>query len=203
MERPLTVCPVLGTSRVRTFSVELAKKRHRTIRSDLLTGRFCYRIPYWISAAYTVMILTPAILVFLVRFTPIADARNLLIRVEMTRCRDVVSSNTCEKYGNWRLQTEPCKVWMDPVAPWGGLIKGIEEDYRCPTKSVRRCAKLRIYARKGTYHIRNAVLDMKSLQALNLPLEGAVWQTKAFFLEPSGDLHYCFEGTFIFRRVRA
>ncbi|XP_052128101.1 uncharacterized protein LOC127750442 [Frankliniella occidentalis] len=112
------------------------------------------------------------------------------IRVEMTRCRDVVSSNTCEHFGNWRFQSDPCKVWMDPVAPWGGLVKSIVEDYTCPT-------------RVGTYHMRDAVLDMKVLQALHLPLEGAVWQNKAFFLESSGSTHYCFKGTTVFRRVRA
>ncbi|KAJ1531402.1 hypothetical protein ONE63_000083 [Megalurothrips usitatus] len=59
------------------------------------------------------------------------------IRMDITRCREVVSSNTCEHFHSWRLQRNACRAWMDTSAPWAELLKAIPEDYDCPTRTVR------------------------------------------------------------------
>ncbi|XP_034252303.1 uncharacterized protein LOC117651873 [Thrips palmi] len=112
------------------------------------------------------------------------------ILLDFTRCRDVVSSNTCEHFHTWRLHRNACRTWMDPEAPWASLVKAFSSSYQCPTK-------------EGTYRMKDATLDTKGLSLLNLPLEGAVWQTTITFVEPTGSTHYCIEGTTVFHRVRA
>lgn len=55
---------------------------------------------------------------------------------------------------------------------------------------------------QGTYHIRNATLDMNALQSLPLPLEGNVWFVRYKMIESDGRIHVCADTELRFHRVR-
>ncbi|KAK3915124.1 Guanylate kinase [Frankliniella fusca] len=98
------------------------------------------------------------------------------VHVELTKCREAVSSSTCEYFQTWRFKDKLCSEWNDPSKPWSEMLRCIEPRPDCPIK-------------EGVYRIRNGTMDLKVLQALPIPLEGSVWMPVLSF-SLCHDLHF-------------
>ncbi|XP_026274714.2 uncharacterized protein LOC127751591 isoform X2 [Frankliniella occidentalis] len=98
--------------------------------------------------------------------------------VELHKCRDAVSANTCEYFQTWRFKDRLCAEWNDPTKPWNSVLGSIEPRLDCPIK-------------QGEYHIRNGSLDLRALQGLPIPLEGSVWKVRASTMEENHEVHTC------------
>ncbi|KAK3915126.1 F-box protein KIB4 [Frankliniella fusca] len=116
-----------------------------------------------------------------------AGQRKLLIR--LTKCREMVSSNTCELFQNWRFDQKPCEGMTNPAAPWHSTWLNFDPRPTCPFKP-------------GTYHMRNLTLGASVVDKLPLPWEGNVWLIRFGVLDTKTRFHLCTDTEFRAHRVR-
>ncbi|KAE8736702.1 hypothetical protein FOCC_FOCC017845 [Frankliniella occidentalis] len=112
------------------------------------------------------------------------------IMIQLTKCRESVSSNSCERFQNWRFENNPCKGWDDPNAIWSSALSHIKPRLSCPFK-------------EGTYHVRNITTNTPLLEKLPLPWEGNVWLIRLGMLVTKTRYHVCAETEMRVHRVRA
>ncbi|KAK3921946.1 putative oxidoreductase YeiQ [Frankliniella fusca] len=111
------------------------------------------------------------------------------VQIEFTKCREQQSANTCEHFQTWRFNKGVCSLLFKPNTMWSRFHDYVAPRPTCPVKV-------------GQYTIRNATLDMKTLQSLPLPLEGNVWFVKFSQIEPSGKVHTCTDTELRFHRAK-
>ncbi|XP_026273957.1 uncharacterized protein LOC113203458 [Frankliniella occidentalis] len=112
------------------------------------------------------------------------------IMFQLTKCRESVSSNSCERFQNWRFENNPCKGWEDPNAIWSPALTNVKPRLSCPFK-------------EGTYHVRN-ITTSPLLAKLPLPWEGNVWLVRFGMLDTKtkAGMHVCTDMEMHFHRIR-
>ncbi|XP_026274962.1 uncharacterized protein LOC113204131 isoform X2 [Frankliniella occidentalis] len=111
------------------------------------------------------------------------------ILFQLTKCRESVSSNTCELFQTWRFENNPCKGFNDPTALWAFTLNMIKPRPNCPFK-------------EGTYRMRNVTIDTSVVDKLPLPWEGNVWLVRMGFMETKTRFHMCTDTEMHVHRVR-
>ncbi|KAE8737996.1 hypothetical protein FOCC_FOCC016538, partial [Frankliniella occidentalis] len=56
------------------------------------------------------------------------------VMIQLTKCREGISYNSCERYQNWRFDNNPCKGFDDPSAIWSFVIVKTHPHLTCPFK---------------------------------------------------------------------
>ncbi|XP_034235549.1 uncharacterized protein LOC117641892 [Thrips palmi] len=111
------------------------------------------------------------------------------IVIILTKCKEIVSANTCEHFQTWRFKKNICQNIFFGNQIWAKFNENIIPTPKCP-------------AAPGTYQIRNATIDINVLQTLPMPLEGHVYRARHFMMEPNGVPHICSEAEIQFHRSR-
>ncbi|XP_052131324.1 uncharacterized protein LOC127751592 isoform X2 [Frankliniella occidentalis] len=107
----------------------------------------------------------------------------------LTKCREVVSSNTCELFHTWRFENNPCKGFYDPTALWACPLNEMKPRPSCPFKT-------------GTYGFQNLTIGTSLIDKLPLPWEGNVWIVRLGLLETKTLFHMCTDLEWHVHRVR-
>ncbi|XP_034235548.1 uncharacterized protein LOC117641891 isoform X2 [Thrips palmi] len=114
--------------------------------------------------------------------------------IELTKCKDVVSDNSCTPSSPVVQREGVCAAIHAPLMPWTDLINKIHPTPRCPIL-------------EGNYKAHNFSIDMTGVDSLlsketkTQQLEGFVWRARMLFFEHEA-IHLCFEAIFEFVRVR-
>ncbi|XP_052132676.1 uncharacterized protein LOC113204013 isoform X1 [Frankliniella occidentalis] len=109
--------------------------------------------------------------------------------IQITKCRELVSSNTCEIFHTWRFENNPCKGFNDPLALWACPVNAMKPRPDCPFK-------------KGTYAVQNLTLGSEFMGNWPFPYEGNVWRVRLGLLETKTLFHMCTDIEAHVHRVR-
>ncbi|KAE8737403.1 hypothetical protein FOCC_FOCC017134 [Frankliniella occidentalis] len=107
----------------------------------------------------------------------------------LTKCRDAVSSNSCEYYQTWTYELGVCRVMSIPGMPWSASMSKMTPPFKCPFV-------------KGVYHTRNATADLDAVLHIPIQWEGNVWRVNIMVYNQLKELHLCWVADLDFPRVK-
>ncbi|KAK3925372.1 Rho-GTPase-activating protein 8 [Frankliniella fusca] len=99
--------------------------------------------------------------------------------VSMHRCRESVSSNTCEYFATWRWDVGVCALVLSKTQFWSGLVQSVRPPAACPFE-------------KGLYTMENVSMDYETASKLiSLRMEGNIWLVKFMLNDQNDRNHIC------------
>ncbi|KAK3918113.1 Katanin p60 ATPase-containing subunit A1 [Frankliniella fusca] len=107
----------------------------------------------------------------------------------LIKCRDAVSSNSCEYYQTWSYDLGVCAVMAAKGMPWSHSMSKMQPPFKCPFL-------------KGDYHTRNATAELDALMHIPIQWEGNIWRTKVALFNENKALHLCWVADLEFPRVK-
>ena len=60
----------------------------------------------------------------------------LQVRAVAQKCRDGISTNTCEYFATFSKKGDICGLLTSPLLPWGNIIKSFKPSFKCPLPTV-------------------------------------------------------------------
>ncbi|KAK3919221.1 Splicing factor 3B subunit 3 [Frankliniella fusca] len=112
-----------------------------------------------------------------------------MMKVILHRCREAVTSNTCEYFATWPFSTAICSFITMRGLMWSNFITKIEPEFKCPIMAAN-------------YTVSNGTLELSLGEAMvHLNIAGNVWDTEVSFFDQDKELFTCVKAAVLVNRV--
>ncbi|XP_034246561.1 uncharacterized protein LOC117648256 [Thrips palmi] len=111
------------------------------------------------------------------------------MKVVLHRCREAVSSNTCEYFVTWPFTAAICNMITTKGMMWSGFMSAFRPDFKCPIT-------------KGLYLLENATVDVSLGEAMShINIAGNVWRAEVNLMDEKKELFTCLNTAVLINRV--
>ncbi|XP_034242336.1 uncharacterized protein LOC117645897 [Thrips palmi] len=111
------------------------------------------------------------------------------MKVVLHKCRDAVSSNTCEYFATWPFTANICSMLTAKGMMWSGFTSAFHPTFKCPVA-------------KGIYHLQNGTVDVSLGEAMShINIAGNVWTAEVSLMDENKELFTCINTAVAISRV--
>ncbi|XP_034235750.1 uncharacterized protein LOC117642049 [Thrips palmi] len=112
-----------------------------------------------------------------------------MMKIVLHKCREAVSSNTCEYFATWPFTAAICNMVTTKGMMWSGFMNAFRPDFKCPVT-------------KGIYFLENATLDVSLGETIaHINIAGNVWRAEVNLMDDKKELFTCLNTAILISRV--
>ncbi|XP_034236949.1 uncharacterized protein LOC117642647 [Thrips palmi] len=111
------------------------------------------------------------------------------MKVVLSKCREAVSSNTCEYFATWPFRGNLCGMVRAKGMMWSSFMRAFQPDLECPIS-------------KGLYKVENATIDVSLGETIaHIDIAGNVWTVEVTITDEQEKLWSCLNTAVLINRV--
>ncbi|XP_052128963.1 uncharacterized protein LOC113215853 isoform X2 [Frankliniella occidentalis] len=112
-----------------------------------------------------------------------------MMKVKLHKCREAVTSNTCEYFATWPFSTAICSFITMKGFMWSKFLRAISPEFKCPLLPMN-------------YTLTNGTLDLSLGETMaHINIAGNVWDTEVEFYDQDKELFSCVKALVLINRV--